>query len=128
MEGFGNKCMNCGENFTGRKGKKYCSDYCKSNFHYEQNKLQEDSFFKRVDHQLKQNRKVLKFFNKAGKSTVRADLLLEKGFDPNFFTHYWKNGKGDVYLFCYEYGFLKRREHGKVKFVLVKWQGYMSDV
>jgi len=32
-------------------------------------------------------------------------VLIDQGFNPKFFTHYWKNNKGDVYLFCYEYGF-----------------------
>ena len=71
------------------------------------------------------NRKILKSFNKAGKATVREQVLREQGFDPNFFTHYWKNAKGDVYLFVYEYGFLTRSENGKKKFILVTWQPYM---
>jgi hypothetical protein len=79
-----------------------------------------------VDRQLKRNRRLLDHFNKAGKATVRATALLEAGFDPNYFTHYWKNRKGDVYLFCYEYGFLKRTERGSSKYVLVKWQDYMN--
>jgi hypothetical protein len=52
--------------------------------------------------------------------------LLDEGFDPKYFTNYWKNPKGDVYLFCYEYGFLARKENGRQKYVLVKWQGYMG--
>ena len=119
-------CANCDEKFMGRSGKKFCSDYCKSNFHYERNKMNEDSFYKQVDKQLKLNRKRLKRFNASGKSTVRAELILKEGFDPTFFTHYWKNNRGDVYLFCFEFGFLKRKENGKVKYILVKWQSYMK--
>jgi hypothetical protein len=37
-----------------------------------------------------------------------------------------KNQKGDVYLFVYEYGFLKRKENGKDKYVLILWQEYMK--
>ena len=48
------------------------------------------------------------------------------GFNPKYFTHYWKNQKGDVYLFCYEFGFLKRTENGKAKYILVEWQKYMN--
>lgn len=119
-------CLNCNEEIEGRADKVYCSDYCKSNFHYERNKEKEDTFFRKVDKQLKLNRRLLKDYNRSGKSTVRANDLLKEGFDPNFFTHYWKNKKGDVYLFCYEFGFLKRTENGKQKFVLVKWQPYMN--
>jgi len=120
-------CLNCDTELEGRVGKKYCSDYCKSNYNYEKNKLKENSLFKKIDNQLKLNRRLLKGFNRAGKATVRQDKILEEGFNPKYFTHYWKNKKGDVYLFCYEYGFLKRTENAKVKYVLVEWQEYMND-
>lgn len=119
-------CLNCQEPLQGRRGKKYCDSYCKSNYFYQKNKEKEQSFFKFVDQQLKKNRRLLKEFNKSGKSTIREEKLLESGFNPNFFTHYWKNRKGDVYLFCYEYGFNKRKENNRTKFVLVEWQPYMS--
>ncbi len=120
------KCLNCNEVIEGRADKKFCNGYCKSNYHYEKNKQKESSLFKTIDDQLKLNRRLLKLFNKAGKSTVRKERLLKEGFNPNFFTHYWKNSKGDVYLFCYEYGFLTRIENGRTKFVLVEWQPYMK--
>ncbi|MBN8702176.1 MAG: hypothetical protein J0M08_03870 [Bacteroidetes bacterium] len=119
-------CLNCNDALEGRIDKKYCSDYCKSNHNYEKNKLKESSLFKKIDLQLKLNRRLLRDFNKAGKSTVRAEKIMEAGFNPKYFTHYWKNQKGDVYLFCFEYGFLKRMENGKAKYILVEWQSYMN--
>ena len=89
-------------------------------------KEQPQRFNNRVDNQLKLNRKILKNYNKAGKATVRASILKQEGFDSNFFTHYWKNKKGEVYLFVYEYGFLKVNERSVDKYVLVKWQDYMN--
>ncbi len=83
-------------------------------------------FYNKVDNQLKLNRKILKEYNKGGKVTVRNETLLNLGFDPNFFTHFWKNQKGDVYLFVYEYGFLRRMENGREKYILVTWQAYME--
>jgi hypothetical protein len=68
----------------------------------------------------------LKRYNKSGFTTIRNIELLNEGFNPNFFTHYWKNQKGDIYLFVYEYGFLKKSENGKDKYVLVTWQDYME--
>lgn len=118
-------CPNCGEKIEGRVDKKFCNAYCKTAFHYEKRKLLEDSFFVLVDKQLKMNRRILKEYNKAGKATVRKSVLMEKGFNPKYFTHYWKNEKGQVYLFCYEYGFLSLKENNKDKFVLVTWQEYM---
>lgn len=99
-------CLNCDEEVIGREGKKFCNAYCKSIYHYENRKRKEDSFFKNVDKQLKLNRRILIYYNIAGKATVRAALLTNHGFNPNYFTHYWKNKNGSVYLFCYEHSFI----------------------
>lgn len=119
------KCLNCKEELVGRADKKYCNDYCKSNFNYEKNKRKESSLFKQIDSQLKLNRRLLRDYNRAGKSTVRKEKFHAAGFNPNYFTHFWKNSKGQVYLFCYEFGFLKLTENGRTKYVLVEWQPYM---
>lgn len=79
-----------------------------------------------MDLQLKQNRRLLRSFNKSGKSTVRLEKIMAEGFDPKYFTHTWQTGRGDVYYFCYEFGFLKREENGKQKLILVEWQAYMK--
>ncbi len=119
------KCKNCDEKVVGRSDKVFCSAYCKSAYHYVRNKNKENTFFKTVDNQLKQNRRILKIFNKSGKSVVRKSDLLREGFNPKYFTHYWKTNKKEVYLFCYEFGFLAKNENGKEKYVLVTWQPYM---
>ena len=121
-----NKCPACGENLIGRADKKFCSPYCKSNFHYKQNRDDEKNVFKKIDDQLKLNRRLLKEYNKAGKAIVRKETLIDDGFNPKHFTHYWKNQKGEVYLFCYEFGFLEIKENTKSKYVLVQWQDYMN--
>jgi len=69
---------------------------------------------------------LLQHFNRAGKAEIRKAELLERGFNPRYFTHYWKNQKNDVYLFCYEFRFLEKKENNKPKYVLVKWQKYME--
>jgi len=119
-------CPECGKEFTGRTDKKFCPIYCKSAFHYQKNRTDEENLFKQIDDQLKLNRKILKKYNRGGKATVRKELLLAEGFNPKYFTHYWRNSRGDVYLFCYEYGFLERREKDRLKYVLVRWQTYMK--
>jgi hypothetical protein len=119
-------CLNCGKELTGRTDKKYCDPQCKSSHQYKREKEKPERFYNKVDNQLRLNRKLLKEYNKAGKSVIRSEVLLSEGFNPKFFTHYWKNQKGDVYLFVYEYGFLRKEEHDVEKFVLVKWQNYMS--
>lgn len=120
------KCLACYKVLQGRSDKRFCDSHCKSSYYYKKSKLEAPKFFNKVDNQLKLNRKILKYYNKAGKATIRAETILEQGFDTNFFTHYWKNNKGDVYLFVYEFGFLKKREGDREKFVLIKWQDYME--
>jgi endogenous inhibitor of DNA gyrase (YacG/DUF329 family) len=118
-------CPICNSTVKGRSDKIFCSTKCKSIDQY--GKRQEDErFFIKVDRHLKINRKILKRYNKSGFTTIRKNKLLNEGFNPNFFTHYWKNQKRDIYLFVYEYGFLKKTENGKDKYVLVTWQDYME--
>ena len=121
-----NTCLYCRKELEGRVGKKFCTPYCKSSHHYEINKEKEASLFKKVDKQLKMNRRILKEYNKSGLSTVRKEILIKEGFNPQYFTNYWKNDKGQVYLFCYEYGFLEIKKEVKPKYVLITWQNYMD--
>ncbi|WP_354668200.1 hypothetical protein [Zobellia uliginosa] len=68
----------------------------------------------------------MKRYNKSGYATIRKTEIVSKGFNPKFFTHYWKNKQGNVYFFVYEYGFLNIKNNGKDKYLLVKWQSYMD--
>ena len=120
------KCPNCSEEIKGRKNKTFCTLYCKSAYHYEKDKNKPPTRYKAVDTQLKLNRKILARFNQAGKATIRQENLLKEGFDPTYITSWWKNKKGDTYLFCYEFGFLSKRENERDKYVLVQWQDYME--
>lgn len=119
-------CLYCEEKIEGRTDKKFCNPYCRSAFHYQKNKEKKDSLFKTIDKQLKTNRRILKNYNKAGLARVTANKLIAEGFNPKYFTHYWKNKKGQVYLFCYEYGFLEVKEANAKKYILVIWQEYMN--
>lgn len=116
-------CLYCHTPLEGRADKKYCSPHCKSAHQYEKRKT-EDAFYYTIDKQLKTNRKLLKSYNKSGLSSIRKTQLLAEGFHPKYFTHYWKNKKGQVYLFCYEYGFLELKD--KQKYLLITWQDYMK--
>jgi len=119
-------CPECNNEVIGRTDKIFCSVKCKSIHQYEKSQ-KENTFYFSVDKQLKRNRKILKRYNKSGFTTIRKGVLLEEGFNPNFFTHYWKNQKNDVYLFCYDFGFLKTTKNGVTKYVIVQWQDYMNQ-
>lgn len=119
------KCPVCDIVIVGRTDKKFCSTKCKSIHEYEK-RQERDAFYLKVDRQLKINRKLLKKYNVSGYTTIRQSVLLAQNFNPKFFTHYWKNQSGDIYLFVYEFGFLSIERNGKKKFLLVKWQDYMA--
>jgi predicted nucleic acid-binding Zn ribbon protein len=117
-------CPVCESPLKGRSDKKFCSTKCKSIHQYE-TRQEKEAFYLEVDRRLKTNRKILKTYNFRGFTTVRKELLIDDGFDPNFFSHYWKNSKGDIYLFVYDYGFLDLKKSGKDKYLIVQWQEYM---
>ena len=118
-------CPICEAIIAGRSDKKFCSMKCKSINQYEKRQKNE-GFFLKVEKQLRINRKLLKRFNRSGFATIRKSELISEGFNPKFFTHYWKNANGEVYLFVYEYGFLSKKTNGKEKYILVTWQEYMN--
>lgn len=117
-------CPVCEEPLKGRTDKKFCSAKCKSIHQYEKRR-EKEVFFLEVDRQLKLNRKILKAYNRSGYTTLAKRELLNEGFNPKFFTHYWKNTQGDVYLFVYDFGFLDLKKTGKEKYLIVEWQEYM---
>ena len=118
-------CPVCDSVIAGRIDKIFCSVKCKSICQYERRQSKE-VFYLEVDRQLKTNRKLLKTYSYKGYTTVKKAELINDGFNPNFFTHYWKNKRGDVYLFVYDYGFLDLEKSGKSKYLIVMWQKYME--
>lgn len=118
---------NCSKKVEGRSDRQFCSDYCKSEHHYSIRKKSGKTYFKlKVDDVLRTNRKILAKYNVKSKATVRKSVLLEEGFNPRVFTHYWKNAKGDTYLFCYDQGFKEVKDNNKNKYLLVLWQEGMN--
>ena len=120
------KCSICDTEIHGRIDKVFCSPNCKSASQYEKIRKEEKLFF-HVDTKLKVNRKLLKKYNLNGKTVLRREVLHKEGFDPNFFTHFRKTAKGDVYFYCYDFGFLKIEEitsnEMKLKYLIVNWNG-----
>ena len=102
MERF---CLDCNDVLKGRADKKFCDDQCRSNYN---NRLKADdlSFLKEVNQILKKNRSILKAKNPEGKTKIKKEALIRKGFDFNFHTHTYATQKGNTYIFCYEYGYL----------------------
>ncbi len=116
-------CENCGSEIKGRSDKKFCDNQCRSAFH-NSNKNEKEEFIKRINKKLRKNRMLLKFASPAGKTTVRRSFLIEKGFDFRYFTNTYKTKTGNVYQFCYDYGWLELVDE---KVLIVNWQPYMQQ-
>ena len=98
-------CLECDEAITGRIDKKFCSDACRNAYNNKQNK-DANNYVRNVNNILRKNRRVLQDLAPKGKSKVNRSKLLSKGYDFNYYTNIYKTGTGNVYYFCYEYGYL----------------------
>ena len=98
-------CLDCNAVVNGRADKKFCDDQCRTNYNNHL-RAEDNSFLNEINRILKKNRDILRAKNPEGKAKVKRDALVRKGFDFNFHTHTYATQKGQVYFFCYEYGYL----------------------
>lgn len=101
------RCLACARQLKGRTDKKFCDDTCRNNYNNRQNSDQ-NNFVRNINNILRKNRRILQQFMETGVPTVkvRRETLLQQGFQPRYHTHQHQTQKGQVYQFCYEYGYL----------------------
>ncbi len=123
METNHKKCIECSKPLKGRADKKFCDDLCRNSYN---NKLNSDTnaYVRNINNILRRNRRILEEALPASEemAKITKQKMLEKGFQFKYFTHTYTNKKGNVYYFCYEYGYLllegewvlvvKRKESG----------------
>ncbi|MFN4285661.1 MAG: hypothetical protein ACK4E8_06815 [Lacibacter sp.] len=108
------KCLQCGRTVKGRADKKFCDDSCRNAYN---NMLKSasgaDAHVRRINQALQKNRRILRSLlpGEEGMAKVHADKLNLLGFHFRYFTHQYTNKKGQVYNFCYDYGYLPL-DHG----------------
>lgn len=98
-------CPVCGDTFTGRADKKFCSDQCRTEFNNQGNK-DVTNHMRNINSILRKNRRILDKLNPNGKTKIPKKRLVDKGFDFHHFTSIYKTKAGTVYYFCYEQGYL----------------------
>ncbi|HPD66123.1 MAG TPA: hypothetical protein P5050_11535 [Bacteroidia bacterium] len=98
-------CPECGDTFTGRIDKKFCSDQCRNTYNNRLNK-DETNFIRNVNHVLRKNRRILAELNPEGKARVSKSVLIDKGFNFQYFTNIYTTKNGKTYYFCYDHGYL----------------------
>jgi hypothetical protein len=118
------KCLQCENLFVGRPDKKFCSNSCRSRFFYSID-AEFNAHKSRVHEVLRKNRDILAQLNPTGNCIVEKHVLAEKDFNFNFFTTMYRTQGGNVYWFCYDYGFRKLIKNKAYQ--LVKWLPYMAQ-
>ncbi|WP_396179716.1 hypothetical protein [Flavobacterium sp.] len=98
-------CIECGEKFSGREDKKFCSDGCRNAYN---NKINKDStnFMRNINNKLRKNYRILSELNLEGKTKVSRTKLMGKGFDFEFFTNILHTKTGNTYYFLYDQGYM----------------------
>lgn len=112
-------CQHCGQPLSGRIDKRFCDDYCRSNYH---NRLNNQStlFMRQTHRLLRGNRRILAAFTQAGRTRLSREELLHAGFRFDFFTSQHHRATGLCYRFCYEYGYAADEAAGEL--VLIKME------
>ena len=100
-------CLNCARGLKGRIDKKFCDDSCRNNYNNQQ-KSNDTNYMRTVVNALRKNRKILQDLIPASEEFHKTtqERMIEKGFLFKYHTHIYKNKKGDVYYFCFDYGYL----------------------
>lgn len=98
-------CIECGEKFSGREDKKFCSDGCRNAFN---NKINKDStnYMRNINNKLRKNYRILSELNVEGKTKTSRTKLIAKGFDFEFFTNILNTKTGNTYYFLYDQGYM----------------------
>lgn len=98
-------CPVCGFQLLGRSDKRFCSDICRNTHN---NKLRRDvnNYMRTINNILRKNRRILENLNPGGKTKIKREKLLNKGFSFEYYTHIYKTNTGNQYHFCYEQGYL----------------------
>lgn len=99
------KCLDCGDTLIGRADKKFCSDQCRNSYNNRQNS-DANNLVRKINHILRKNRRILEGLTPHGKAKVHKDKLTQAGFQFQYLTHTYTTQTGNVYHFCYEYGYL----------------------
>ncbi len=107
MEHTSRACITCGKPLKGRIDKKFCDDYCRTVYN-NQLKAEDGAFVKKINGILRANRRLLEQQIAAGEEMGKCPRkkLADAGFNFDYHTHQYTNKKGNVYSFCYEYGYL----------------------
>lgn len=100
------ECLACGRTVHGRADKKFCNDYCRNAYNNVLKSIN-SPVVRNINNVLQKNRRILEtLLGEEELKKTTKEKLLAQGFQFKYATHTYTNKKGDVYVFCYEYGYL----------------------
>ncbi|MCZ2223829.1 MAG: DUF2116 family Zn-ribbon domain-containing protein [Chitinophagales bacterium] len=102
------KCLSCGKSIKGRTDKKFCDDYCRNNYNNQQkSKGSHSPYVRGIMNTLIKNRKILEKLLPQEKQTMNYiyEKLVQEGFVFKYHTHTYTNKQGEIYYFCFDYGY-----------------------
>ena len=104
-------CHYCGKLIHGRADKKFCDDYCRNSANNLKRNC-DSPLVRNIVNCLKINRNILEGILADGVEKVRIpkDKLMRLGFYFGYHTHTFTNWKGDLYIYCFEYGYIELGE------------------
>lgn len=106
LQATAKKCLFCDKTLNGRADKKFCNDYCR-NAYNNQLKSANSPVVRNINNTLIKNRRILEsILGQEEMAKSPKEKLLQQGFNFKYLTHSYTNKKGNVYFFCYEYGYL----------------------
>ncbi|HPE56522.1 MAG TPA: hypothetical protein P5514_06510 [Bacteroidales bacterium] len=115
------KCLNCEAELVGRSDKKFCDDQCRNNYNNKIRRDHEERIYD-INRILRKNRSLLKKFNPEGKTTIRKEYLDKLDFNFTYHTHTVTTTSGNIYRYCYDFGYLIIEDGKRV--LIVNEQGY----
>ena len=98
------KCIECGAPLKGRSDKKFCSDYCRANYH---NTLYRRAASEQapVSRILRKNFAILRRLHAAGRDKADRESLRKLQFNTDYFTASRKGPFGRRIYSCYTYSY-----------------------
>jgi predicted nucleic acid-binding Zn ribbon protein len=100
-------CLYCGDPIKGRIDKKFCNDYCRNYYNYQQKTRNQNSCVRKINGILLKNCRILENLLTTEKTIrVTRETLDLLGFHFGFFTHQFTNHSGQTYYYCYHHGYL----------------------
>ncbi|MCG8579521.1 MAG: DUF2116 family Zn-ribbon domain-containing protein [Bacteroidales bacterium] len=111
-------CPVCEDPIIGRIDKKFCSDQCRNSYNNRRYSYKKP-LVQKINRTLKKNYNILLGINKTGKTKVKRSILLQEGFDFNYFTGSYTTQKGATYRLCYDQAYLVLSEE---LYLLIQWK------